>query len=83
MLSGQCVAVSEVIVYFSVSHHSFASGGVHASGALVTVKQLGLQLVFCVEITSSPLLAQGRIQVVRPSLFEGQMAPSAAVQGVW
>ena len=72
MLSGQCVAVSEVIVYFPVSayclsHHSFASGGVHASGALVTVKQLGLQLVFCVEIISSPLLAQGRIQVLHHS----------------
>ena len=57
-----------------------SSGGVHASGALVTVKQLGLQLVFCVEIISSPLLAQGSIQVLHHKLrvfFLGKGAPNA------
>ena len=63
MLSGQCVAVSEVIVYFPVSAYCLF----HVSGALVTVKQLGLQLVFRVEIISSPLLAKGRIPVLHHS----------------
>ena len=57
-----------------------SSGGVHASGALVTVKQLGLQLVFCVEIISSPLLAQGSIRVLHHKshvFLLGKGAPNA------
>ena len=64
--------------------------GFHANGAFVTVKQLGLhmgcvtlmlcynalQLVFCAEIISSPLLAQDSIRVV-PGLFYNMVAWSS------